>query len=127
MSLRNDIIRFSVLGFRSDIRIERQAPVVNLELFACWKTFRGFCCLFIYLFFFKINGRSGSTHSNWLLFMNSSVFELFDNNYDQAYAVDIYTYLANPYKEAVYLFCLNISLLSFSVCVNRDDAGETVR
>ena len=29
MSLRNDIMRFSVLGFRSDIRIELQAPVVK--------------------------------------------------------------------------------------------------
>ena len=28
MSLRNDIMRFSVLGFRSDIRIEFQAPVL---------------------------------------------------------------------------------------------------
>ena len=28
MSLRNDIMRFSVLGFRSDIMIELQAPVV---------------------------------------------------------------------------------------------------
>ena len=27
MSLRSDIMRFSVLGFRSDIRIELQAPV----------------------------------------------------------------------------------------------------
>ena len=26
--LRNDIMRFSVLGFRSDLRIELQAPVV---------------------------------------------------------------------------------------------------
>ena len=30
MSLRSDIMRFSVLGFRSDIRIELQAPVVIL-------------------------------------------------------------------------------------------------
>ena len=30
MSLRNDIMRFSVLGFRSDIRIELQAPVVTV-------------------------------------------------------------------------------------------------
>ena len=29
MSLRNDIMRFSVLGFRSDIKIELQAPVVQ--------------------------------------------------------------------------------------------------
>ena len=29
MSLSNDIMRFSVLGFRSDIRIELQAPVVK--------------------------------------------------------------------------------------------------
>ena len=28
MSLRNDSMRFSVLGFRSDIRIELQAPEV---------------------------------------------------------------------------------------------------
>ena len=28
MLLRNDIMRFSVLGVRSDIRIELQAPVV---------------------------------------------------------------------------------------------------
>ena len=28
MSLRNDIMRISVLGFRSDIRIELQAPVL---------------------------------------------------------------------------------------------------
>ena len=34
MSLRNDIMRFSVLGFQSDIRIEL-APVVQLTLFAC--------------------------------------------------------------------------------------------
>ena len=32
MSLRNDIMRFSVLGFRSDIRIELQAPVVWFAL-----------------------------------------------------------------------------------------------
>ena len=32
MSLCNDIIRFSVLGLRSDIRIELQAPVVHLFL-----------------------------------------------------------------------------------------------
>ena len=30
MSLRSDIMRFSVLGFKSDIRIELQAPVVSL-------------------------------------------------------------------------------------------------
>ena len=29
MSLRNDIMRFSVLGFRSDLRIELQAPVIT--------------------------------------------------------------------------------------------------
>ena len=29
MSLRNDIMRFSVLGFRSDLRIELQAPVLT--------------------------------------------------------------------------------------------------
>ena len=29
MSLRNDTMRCSVLGFRSDIRIELQAPVMN--------------------------------------------------------------------------------------------------
>ena len=29
MSLRNDIMRFSVLGLRSDIRIELQAPVMG--------------------------------------------------------------------------------------------------
>ena len=29
--LRNDIMRFSVLGFRSDIRIELQAPVISLK------------------------------------------------------------------------------------------------
>ena len=29
MSLRNDIMRFSVLGFRSDLRIELQAPVLK--------------------------------------------------------------------------------------------------
>ena len=28
LSLHNDIMRFSVLGFRSDIRIELQAPVM---------------------------------------------------------------------------------------------------
>ena len=28
MSLQNDIMRFSVLGFRSEIRIELQAPVI---------------------------------------------------------------------------------------------------
>ena len=32
MSLRNDIIRFSVLGFRSNIWIELQAPVVKRPL-----------------------------------------------------------------------------------------------
>ena len=31
MSLRNDIMRFSVLEFRSDIRIELQAPVVYIR------------------------------------------------------------------------------------------------
>ena len=30
MSLRGDILRFSVLGLRSDIRIELQAPVLSL-------------------------------------------------------------------------------------------------
>ena len=32
MSVRNDIMRFSVLGFRSDIRIELQAPVISYKL-----------------------------------------------------------------------------------------------
>ena len=32
MSLRNDIMRFSVLGFRSVLRIELQAPVVYVHL-----------------------------------------------------------------------------------------------
>ena len=31
MSLRNAIMRFSVLGFRSDIRIELQAPVIYVR------------------------------------------------------------------------------------------------
>ena len=32
MSLRNDIMRFSVLEFRSDTRIEFQAPVLTVTL-----------------------------------------------------------------------------------------------
>ena len=36
MSLRSDIMRISVLGFRSDLRIELQAPVVISNLF--WST-----------------------------------------------------------------------------------------
>ena len=52
MSLRNDNMRFSVLGFRSDIRIEFQGPVACLTL-CMLGNFFSFCRLLI--FFFKIN------------------------------------------------------------------------
>ena len=34
MTLRSDIMRFSVLGFRSDLRIELQAPVLHVTTMA---------------------------------------------------------------------------------------------
>ena len=70
MSLRNGIIRFLVLGFRSDIRIELQAPVIiqtnrvfnqnavegsELEIefcFSCYR-FKGITFLRTYLYIFQ--------------------------------------------------------------------------
>ena len=34
MSLRSDVVRFLVLGFRSDLRIELQAPVLHVTTMA---------------------------------------------------------------------------------------------
>ena len=73
---------------------------VNLELFACWVIFRGFCCLLLMfsskLFFFQ-NVLSWipcqtvklDAQSNGLLFMTPRCLNCLVTSYDQAYGVDI--------------------------------------
>ena len=54
MSLRNDIMRFSVLGFRSEKRIELQAPVVSEhKLQAIYVQKHSFSNIYCLRFFFK--------------------------------------------------------------------------
>ena len=60
MSLHNDIMRISVLGFRCDIRIELQAPVIQATLAVGGK----FNKQLTHVTFFKTNGLHANAKSS---------------------------------------------------------------